>query len=585
MPLPKRPVHSLDDINQRRRDRETLNLVLGHEFDDSRVQTPAEVAAGVTPVNKAYEPGQLLRQGDNPVPGTTDMSAAFQRAVDAASAQHPSVFFDAQCGISKPILIRTTTQQAIGFVGTGKSAARLEPLAADIKVAAQNINCCIFNQNNNPHLRLENFEFFSVAAFSGVGVYCVEGGGADGSGQALFSPVIQEIFFNFPSTNGGFLTGAIQNAHVTNNTFEGSKGAFQIVGVGHSDVHYTNNSLYNCYDHFILQTADTQGAFDIHIEGLNAYVHNRGRLIDVQNWNGATISGVVLEPAVSNLGNVGMFKFKNCQNIVVSNFVSVTRTDVPPADVAIEVEGTSAKFSTGKICADIGFRISGTGAIDIELDNVDFTGCLTACIQFNGNASGVLRTRNCKFNDSELSSILSSVSNAVTWISENDEFVNAGMSASAGSRNITLGTSGRVVLSHPRIGQNHADADAAFYIDAAGSGDVEIVFPEIVGTPPTGIKTGAQSVKFIYKPLVGSATYDPPSLADATGATTTVTVSGAALGDFSNVSFSLDLQGISVTSYVSGADTVSVRFQNESGGLLDLASGTLLATTQRIHLV
>lgn len=77
--------------------------------------------------------------------------------------------------------------------------------------------------------------------------------------------------------------------------------------------------------------------------------------------------------------------------------------------------------------------------------------------------------------------------------------------------------------------------------------------------------------------LRGSATYDPASLADAAGATTTVTVTGAALGDFAVASFSLDLQGITLTAWVSAADTVSVRFQNESGGALDLASGTLRA--------
>lgn len=75
--------------------------------------------------------------------------------------------------------------------------------------------------------------------------------------------------------------------------------------------------------------------------------------------------------------------------------------------------------------------------------------------------------------------------------------------------------------------------------------------------------------------LKASATYDPPSLGDGAGATTTVTVTGAALGDWTQASFSLDLQGITLTSWVSAANTVSVRFQNESGGTLDLASGTL----------
>jgi hypothetical protein len=78
--------------------------------------------------------------------------------------------------------------------------------------------------------------------------------------------------------------------------------------------------------------------------------------------------------------------------------------------------------------------------------------------------------------------------------------------------------------------------------------------------------------------LAGSATYDPPSLADGTGVTTTLTMAGLALGDYiRDVSFSLDLQGITLTPYVSAANTGSFRFQNESGGLLDLSSATLAA--------
>jgi hypothetical protein len=78
-----------------------------------------------------------------------------------------------------------------------------------------------------------------------------------------------------------------------------------------------------------------------------------------------------------------------------------------------------------------------------------------------------------------------------------------------------------------------------------------------------------------YGTPTGSATYNPPSLNDGDGATTTVTCAGAALGDYVSASFSLDLQGIMLTAWVSAADIVSVRFQNESGGVIDLASGTL----------
>lgn len=76
-------------------------------------------------------------------------------------------------------------------------------------------------------------------------------------------------------------------------------------------------------------------------------------------------------------------------------------------------------------------------------------------------------------------------------------------------------------------------------------------------------------------PLTGSATFDPAASADGVGETTTVTVTGAKLGDFAIASFSLDLVGYTVTAYVSAADTVSVRFQNESGAAPNIGSGTL----------
>lgn len=73
----------------------------------------------------------------------------------------------------------------------------------------------------------------------------------------------------------------------------------------------------------------------------------------------------------------------------------------------------------------------------------------------------------------------------------------------------------------------------------------------------------------------GSATFDPSNLADGSGETTTVSVPGAALGDFAQAAFSLPLQGILLTAWVSATDVVSVRFQNESGSPIDLSSGTL----------
>lgn len=79
----------------------------------------------------------------------------------------------------------------------------------------------------------------------------------------------------------------------------------------------------------------------------------------------------------------------------------------------------------------------------------------------------------------------------------------------------------------------------------------------------------------------GSAVYDPASLADGAGVTTTVPVVAAALGDIAIATFSLDLQGVGLSAWVSAAGTVSVRFQNETGGVVDLGSGTIKAVVRK----
>lgn len=72
----------------------------------------------------------------------------------------------------------------------------------------------------------------------------------------------------------------------------------------------------------------------------------------------------------------------------------------------------------------------------------------------------------------------------------------------------------------------------------------------------------------------GEVTIDPTSLADAAGATLAVTgCVGVSLGDIVLVSFSLDLQDITVTGYVQAADTIEIRVQNEGGAGVNLASG------------
>lgn len=172
-------------------------------------------------------------------------------------------------------------------------------------------------------------------------------------------------------------------------------------------------------------------------------------------------------------------------------------------------------------------------------------------------------------------SIIDPVATGIGLYDSNTDFVVSGNSVAivqAGHAN----ASGIVVNAASQSGAivgNFIEAVAnqfgIFMVSA--SADVVAFDNKIITSGTGGPYVGAPSGAVI----TASATYDPPNLVDGAGATTTVTVGQIALGDYATASFSLDLQGITVTAWVTDTSTVSVRFQNETGGAIDLASGTL----------
>lgn len=153
--------------------------------------------------------------------------------------------------------------------------------------------------------------------------------------------------------------------------------------------------------------------------------------------------------------------------------------------------------------------------------------------------------------------------------------------------NVYDGTTTAIAPKYENVGQVFTDSNTIKRMGSEGNRTITAavtVFTEGQNNfiSNTGVSVEAPTAWGTGTLLSGSATYDPPSLNDGVGATTTLTVAGAALGDtVVGVSFSLDLQGITVTGYVSAANTVSVRFQNESGGILDILSGTLRAVVRK----
>ena len=72
-----------------------------------------------------------------------------------------------------------------------------------------------------------------------------------------------------------------------------------------------------------------------------------------------------------------------------------------------------------------------------------------------------------------------------------------------------------------------------------------------------------------------TATWDPGSVSVGSQVSTTVTVSGASLGDFVLASFSLDIQELVLSASISATNTVEVVLANNTAAAVDLASGTL----------
>ena len=73
----------------------------------------------------------------------------------------------------------------------------------------------------------------------------------------------------------------------------------------------------------------------------------------------------------------------------------------------------------------------------------------------------------------------------------------------------------------------------------------------------------------------GSDTWDPGAISDGNEEAKEVTVTGAALGDFVMGSFSLDITDLSLSCAVTAANTVTCTLYNNTGGDINIGSGTI----------
>lgn len=115
-------------------------------------------------------------------------------------------------------------------------------------------------------------------------------------------------------------------------------------------------------------------------------------------------------------------------------------------------------------------------------------------------------------------------------------------------------------------------ADTNLYRSAANTLNTDSIF-----STKGGLMIGNGGSK-ISRFLSATASWDPSSIPTGSGTTTTLTVTGAALGDTVNVGFNQPVPGlVTLSGAVTSSDTVTVTLLNMSGAPVDLASGTLRA--------
>lgn len=217
----------------------------------------------------------------------------------------------------------------------------------------------------------------------------------------------------------------------------------------------------------------------------------------------------------------------------------------------------------------------------------------------NGTSVGATTPSTGKFTSVETTGAIELGNAADTTINR----VSAGVVAVEG-KNVYLAGGTDVAIADGGTGASTASAAFTALKQAAtdsATGVVELATPaEVVagtdtsrGVTPAGDAAALANVRTFdrenviedlsYLPPV-TATWDPGSLADGVGETSAaIPYPGVALGLFSVEAIApYDLQGITCNAWVDAANSVKARLQNESGGVVDLASGTWAFQARRI---
>jgi hypothetical protein len=528
---------------------------------------PAEgllFATAYSPGNgTAADGGHFLQSGTTPLQGLVVRNVA-SLCQNATAAVHAALFENC----FSPDISGVSTYfgtHGIVFKCIGGTASHLQAFghSSDGIIVKSN------DYANCYRLSISNFTIGSIDAYDGAGLLLdANDGGSPGlyfcnitngtinrttfgirtQGSAIDGNNLSNIEVNVASGNGvdiltGFAFSSLQNIKARTCGGHGFNIASTQSGITVNDCDAHDNTG----DGFRF-TASVNANYD----NLNA-IYNDGYGINVTSGN---VYGGISYKEGNALGAINgtVISKAEAQSLAQTTAIGATTSDA----VSITGYSTSAKkFRVG----DIAFQPYGLNNGFIT-DNAEFNG--SAWTRFNTGYASKLQF----YNGQIMMSNAPSGSGAPTFVQGFKTDFNG----------------------HVGLGGNIDDvtySGAKVFING-GTGEVRISDSLRVNNTPTGNSSDSVLVKrnnVVYavpqntvgvQMLKGSTTWDPASISANSSTTTTITVSGAALGDpvtISKTSGSYS-NGEVYFAYVSATNTVTIQLQNVSGGTFDISSAT-----------
>ena len=291
-----------------------------------------------------------------------------------------------------------------------------------------------------------------------------------------------------------------------------------------------------------------------------------------QNFIYTESPGTIISDCGFTVNSETLIYLNSTRNILANSYIQGAPFPNPKLRVAGNYNQITGNLFTGDPRAS-GISISDSGYNTFSNNTIYFDGVVNLGTRsiFNGglihslqNSSGYAITCN---TDSIVSNVI---------VSNNP---GGGIKAASGS-SIT----GTLVLSNSGIGIRCEVATAVIHGNKASNnaaGNFSFTSYPHAYSPNSNFSSDG-----VY-PLQTSVVWDPGSLASGASASQNVTVSGAALGDIALVHFPViasgsSVSGISLSASAYSANTVKITAANNSGGIIDLDSGTAIVKVLKV---